>query len=58
MCVINDISVIELAKEGIPLPFGSKFWATKWPIGKAPFPGLLLHLIPTASNISALQLIF
>jgi len=43
----------ELAKEGIPLPFGSRFWATRWPTGKAPLPGLLLHLIPTTIVILA-----
>ncbi|KAM5542077.1 hypothetical protein V8D89_004387 [Ganoderma adspersum] len=37
----------ELAKEGIPLPFGSKFWASNWPTGKSPFPGLIVHLIPS-----------
>ena len=39
----------ELAKEGIPLPFGNKFWASNWPTGKAPLPGLILHLIPSVS---------
>ena len=38
----------ELAKEGI-LPFGNKFWASNWPTGKAPLPGLILNLIPAAS---------
>ncbi|KAI1787977.1 high affinity methionine permease [Ganoderma leucocontextum] len=37
----------ELAKEGIPLPFGSKFWASNWPTGKSPLPGLIVHLIPS-----------
>ncbi|KAG8217123.1 amino acid permease-domain-containing protein [Butyriboletus roseoflavus] len=37
----------ELAKEGIPLPFGNKFWASNWPTGKAPLPGLVIHLIPS-----------
>ncbi|KAF8437548.1 amino acid transporter [Boletus edulis BED1] len=37
----------ELAKEGIPLPFGNKFWASNWPTGKAPLPGLIVHLIPS-----------
>jgi len=37
----------ELAKEGIPLPFGNKFWASNWPTGKSPFPGLIIHLIPS-----------
>ncbi|KZT62116.1 amino acid transporter [Calocera cornea HHB12733] len=36
----------ELAKEGIPLPFGNKFWASNWPAG-APLPGLIIHLIPS-----------
>ena len=38
----------ELAKEGI-LPFGNTFWASNWPTGKAPLPGLILNLIPSAS---------
>ena len=37
----------ELAKEGIPLPFGSRFWASNWPTGKSPLPGLIIHLIPS-----------
>jgi len=37
----------ELAKEGIPLPFGNRFWASNWPTQNAPFPGLLIHLIVT-----------
>ncbi|KAI5116552.1 hypothetical protein M0805_007560 [Coniferiporia weirii] len=37
----------ELAKEGVPLPFGNRFWASNWPTGKSPFPGLLIHLIPS-----------
>ncbi|OAX38772.1 amino acid transporter [Rhizopogon vinicolor AM-OR11-026] len=37
----------ELAKEGIPLPFGNKFWASNWPTGKSPLPGLIIHLIPS-----------
>ncbi|TBU22467.1 high affinity methionine permease [Dichomitus squalens] len=37
----------ELAKEGIPLPFGNKFWASNWPTGKSPLPGLVIHLIPS-----------
>ncbi|KIJ04827.1 hypothetical protein PAXINDRAFT_21885 [Paxillus involutus ATCC 200175] len=37
----------ELAKEGIPLPFGNKFWASNWPAGKSPLPGLIIHLIPS-----------
>ncbi|KAJ8580130.1 hypothetical protein M405DRAFT_869702 [Rhizopogon salebrosus TDB-379] len=39
----------ELAKEGIPLPFGNKFWASNWPTGKSPLPGLIIHLIPSVS---------
>ena len=39
----------ELAKEGIPLPFGSRFWASNWPTGKSPLPGLIIHLIPSVS---------
>jgi amino acid transporter len=37
----------ELAKEGVPLPFGNKFWASNWPTGKSPLPGLIVHLIPS-----------
>ncbi|KAL6306436.1 amino acid transporter [Sparassis latifolia] len=37
----------ELAKEGIPLPFGNRFWASNWPTGKTPLPGLIIHLIPS-----------
>ncbi|KIM56138.1 hypothetical protein SCLCIDRAFT_1147362 [Scleroderma citrinum Foug A] len=38
----------ELAKEGIPLPFGNKFWASNWPTGESPMPGLIAHLISLA----------
>ncbi|KAF8462471.1 amino acid/polyamine transporter I [Gautieria morchelliformis] len=44
-CVREQI-FLELAKEGIPLPFGNRFWASTWP-GKAPLPGLIIHLIPS-----------
>ncbi|KAI0063748.1 high affinity methionine permease [Artomyces pyxidatus] len=37
----------ELAKEGIPLPFGNRFWASNWPTGKSPLPGLIVLLIPS-----------
>ncbi|KAG1834891.1 amino acid transporter [Suillus variegatus] len=43
----------ELAKEGIPLPFGNKFWASNWPTGKSPLPGLIIHLIPSVIIIVA-----
>ncbi|KAI0353860.1 amino acid transporter [Trametes cingulata] len=43
----------ELAKEGIPLPFGNKFWASNWPTGKSPLPGLIIHLIPSVIVILA-----
>ncbi|KAF8878903.1 amino acid transporter [Gymnopilus junonius] len=43
----------ELAKEGIPLPFGNKFWASNWPTGKSPLPGLIVHLIPSVIIIIA-----
>ncbi|KAF8835791.1 amino acid transporter [Paxillus ammoniavirescens] len=43
----------ELAKEGIPLPFGNRFWASNWPTGKSPLPGLILNLIPTVIVIIA-----
>ncbi|KAI0754054.1 high affinity methionine permease [Daedaleopsis nitida] len=43
----------ELAKEGIPLPFGSRFWASNWPTGKSPLPGLIIHLIPSIVVIIA-----
>jgi hypothetical protein len=52
-----DVSA-ELAKEGIPLPFGSRFWASNWPTGKSPLPGLIVHLIPSVSlhSVHALEL--
>lgn len=37
----------ELAKAGVPLPFGNRFWASNWPTGKSPLPGLVIHLIPS-----------
>jgi hypothetical protein len=40
---------VELAKEGVPLPFGNRFWASNWPTGKSPLPGLIIHLIPSVS---------
>ncbi|KAJ7078579.1 amino acid transporter [Mycena belliarum] len=43
----------ELAKEGVPLPFGNRFWASNWPTGKSPFPGLIIHLIPSVIVILA-----
>ncbi|KAJ6582791.1 high affinity methionine permease [Mycena sp. CBHHK59/15] len=43
----------ELAKEGIPLPFGNRFWASNWPTGKSPLPGLIIHLIPSVVVIIA-----
>ena len=43
----------ELAKEGIPLPFGNKFWASNWPTSKAPLPGLIMHLVPSVIVIIA-----
>lgn len=43
----------ELAKSGVPLPFGNRFWASNWPTGKSPLPGLILHLIPTIIVIIA-----
>ncbi|THH29072.1 hypothetical protein EUX98_g5112 [Antrodiella citrinella] len=43
----------ELAKEGIPLPFGSRFWASNWPTGQSPLPGLIIHLIPSIIVIIA-----
>ncbi|KAF8169222.1 amino acid transporter [Pholiota molesta] len=43
----------ELAKEGVPLPFGNKFWASNWPTGKSPLPGLIVHLIPSVIVIIA-----
>ena len=41
----------ELAKEGLPLPFGNRFWASNWPTQNAPFPGLLMNLIVTVSKL-------
>ncbi|KAJ7741342.1 high affinity methionine permease [Mycena metata] len=43
----------ELAKEGVPFPFSNKFWASNWPTGKSPFPGLIVHLIPSIIVIIA-----
>ncbi|KAI0667184.1 high affinity methionine permease [Trametes maxima] len=43
----------ELAKEGVPLPFGNRFWASNWPTGKSPLPGLIIHLIPSIIVIIA-----
>ncbi|KAI0246926.1 amino acid transporter [Lactifluus subvellereus] len=43
----------ELAKEGIPLPFGNRLWAANWPTQNAPFPGLIVHLISTVIVIIA-----
>lgn len=36
----------ELAKEGVPLPFGNHFWASNWPFG-TPLAGLIIHMIPS-----------
>ncbi|KAJ8508655.1 hypothetical protein ONZ45_g9104 [Pleurotus djamor] len=60
-CIRNVITVTfaasrinqELAKAGIPLPFGNKFWALNWPTGKSPLPGLIIHLIPSIVVIIA-----
>ncbi|KAI0044682.1 high affinity methionine permease [Auriscalpium vulgare] len=43
----------EVAKEGVPLPFGNRFWASNWPTGKVPLPGLIAHLIPSVIVIIA-----
>ncbi|KZT69138.1 amino acid transporter [Daedalea quercina L-15889] len=43
----------ELAKEGIPLPFGNRFWASNWPTGRTPLPGLIINLIPSVIVIIA-----
>ena len=48
----------ELAKEGIPLPFGNRLWATNWPTQNAPFPGLVVHLISTVSVCTPSRLYF
>ncbi|KLO17626.1 amino acid transporter [Schizopora paradoxa] len=57
VCITFSISYSssrsELAKEGIPLPFGNKFWASNWPTGKSPLPGLIVHLIPSLIVIIA-----
>ena len=46
----------ELAKEGIPLPFGNRFWSSNWPAQPAPFSGLLIaDLVVTVSNNSSLS---
>ena len=46
----------ELAKEGIPMPFGNRFWASNWPTGKSPLPGLLLYFTGTVRHKTALLL--
>ncbi|KAF8267510.1 amino acid/polyamine transporter I, partial [Lactarius quietus] len=43
----------ELAKDGIPLPFGTRFWASNWSNQSAPFPGLLINLVVTVIVIIA-----
>ncbi|KAI0294037.1 amino acid transporter [Multifurca ochricompacta] len=43
----------ELAKGGVPLPFGNRLWASNWPTQKAPLPGLIIHLIPSVIVIIA-----
>jgi len=43
----------ELAKEGVPLPFKNRFWASNWPTRNAPLPGLIVHLIPSVIVIIA-----
>ena len=45
--LVPRIASPELAKEGIPLPFGNKFWASNWPTGESPMLGLIAHLIPS-----------
>ncbi|KAI0045635.1 amino acid transporter [Auriscalpium vulgare] len=47
------IALREIAKSGIPLPFGNRFWASNWPTGKAPLPGLIIHLVPSVIVILA-----
>ncbi|KAI0765747.1 amino acid transporter [Irpex lacteus] len=42
----------ELAKEGVPLPFGNRFWSSTWPM-KTPLPGFLMHAIPSIIVIIA-----
>ncbi|KAJ7080551.1 amino acid transporter, partial [Mycena epipterygia] len=53
LSVFNTITIVQLAKEGVPLPFGNRFWASNWPTGKSPFPGLIIHLIPSVIVIIA-----
>ncbi|OBZ67639.1 High-affinity methionine permease [Grifola frondosa] len=36
-----------------PPPFGNRFWASNWPTGKSPLPGLIIHLIPSVIVIIA-----
>ncbi|THH09135.1 hypothetical protein EW146_g8776 [Bondarzewia mesenterica] len=43
----------ELAKEGVPLPFGNCFWASNWPTEKSPLPGLIIQLIASVIVIIA-----
>ncbi|KAI0660293.1 high affinity methionine permease [Cubamyces menziesii] len=46
-------TIQELAKEGIPLLFGNRFWASNWPTHKSPFPALVLHMLISAIVIIA-----
>jgi hypothetical protein len=46
----------ELAKEGVPLPFGNRFWASNWPTRNAPLPGLIVHLVPSVSRLVSWKL--
>ncbi|KAG6329573.1 hypothetical protein ID866_9517, partial [Astraeus odoratus] len=50
---VMTVKSTELAKEGIPLPFGNKFWASNYAMSKAPVPGLIVHLIPSVIVIIA-----
>ena len=54
--LLSDFLLEELAKEGIPFPFGNEFWASNWPTGKSPLPGLILHFIPSVSFASTLYI--
>ena len=34
------------------MPFGNRIWAANWPTQNAPFPGLMIHLITTVSELA------
>ena len=34
------------------MPFGNRIWAANWPTQHVPFPGLMIHLITTVSDLA------